>query len=228
MVFDSKDALEINKARLDHLASLGIALDGKKVLEVGAGIGLLTSFFTQRSCEVTSTEARKELNKENLSRHPRRKGWVFQADLMQVASHDDLGAFDAVFCYGVLYHLPNPRMALMDLANVCETVFLLETMVWYEDDGKIHRTREPPSLDQSFYGHGCRPARDWVMEELRKHYEYVYITVTQPDHAQFPTSWPSKPGQDCRAVFVASRKEIVLKSLTQRLPRKQRRISFEG
>jgi hypothetical protein len=227
-VFDSKSALEINKARLDHLASLGIALDGKKVLEVGAGIGLLTSFFTRRSCDVTSTEARVKLNKENLIRHPRRKGRVLQIDLTQVASHDGLGVFNVVFCYGVLYHLPSPGMALMDLANVCETIFLLETMVWHKDDGKIHPIREPPADDQSLYGHGCRPARNWIMKELRRHYKYVYVTTTQPNHAQFPTSWPAKSGQDCRAVFVASRKEIALKSLVRKLPRKQRRISIEG
>lgn len=222
--FDSTAAQAVNKARLDHLACLGISLDNKRVLEVGAGVGALTDFFESRRCRVISTEARSELNTINLIRHPRRKGRIFQVDLTFAASHDGLGMFDVVFCYGTLYHLPNPSTAILDLANVCKGVLLLETMVWHGDDGKMHRMREAPARNQSLHGYGCRPARNWVMKELRKHYGHVYISVTQPNHAQFPTSWPAKPGQDCRAVFVASRKPIALKSLAKRLKRKQRRI----
>ena len=44
-VFLQPEALALNEARLRHLASLGLLLEGKTVLEVGAGIGLLTHFF---------------------------------------------------------------------------------------------------------------------------------------------------------------------------------------
>src|SRR5260221_131264 len=49
-----------NARRLEHLASLGIDLFDKSVLEVGAGIGDLTSFFLDRGCTVTSVEARAD------------------------------------------------------------------------------------------------------------------------------------------------------------------------
>lgn len=39
-VFLTPNALAIKKARQEHLASLGLDLQGKRVLEVGAGIGL--------------------------------------------------------------------------------------------------------------------------------------------------------------------------------------------
>ncbi len=44
-IFDQPQSLEINKARLDHLSSLGLNLRNTTVLEVGSGIGLLTEFF---------------------------------------------------------------------------------------------------------------------------------------------------------------------------------------
>ena len=49
-----------NARRLEHLASLGLPLHGKKVLEVGAGIGDHSSFYLDRGCEMLITEARPE------------------------------------------------------------------------------------------------------------------------------------------------------------------------
>jgi hypothetical protein len=45
--FDTDAAIEINEARLAHLGSLGLPLDGRTVLEVGAGVGRLTGFFVE-------------------------------------------------------------------------------------------------------------------------------------------------------------------------------------
>ena len=45
---------QIIKARLDHLASLNLDISEKSVLEVGAGIGLLTGFFEDRGCSILS------------------------------------------------------------------------------------------------------------------------------------------------------------------------------
>jgi 2-polyprenyl-3-methyl-5-hydroxy-6-metoxy-1,4-benzoquinol methylase len=40
-VFDEDAAAEINRARLDHLESLGLPLAGRSVLDVGGGVGHL-------------------------------------------------------------------------------------------------------------------------------------------------------------------------------------------
>ena len=49
-----------NARRLEHLASLRLDLAGKRVLEVGAGIGDHTTFFLDRDCTVVATEPRPE------------------------------------------------------------------------------------------------------------------------------------------------------------------------
>jgi hypothetical protein len=58
--FDTEAALEFNEARLGHLASLDLRLDGRTVLEVGAGVRRLTGFYIDRGCSVVLTEARSE------------------------------------------------------------------------------------------------------------------------------------------------------------------------
>ena len=52
--------LRLNARRLEHLASLGLPIAGGEVLEVGAGIGDLTSFFLDRGCSVTAIQPRPE------------------------------------------------------------------------------------------------------------------------------------------------------------------------
>lgn len=220
-VFDKMKLTGINKARMEHLASLPLDLEGRTVLEVGSGVGLLTEFFEKRNCRILSTDARKINVEEQRRRFPNRH--VEIADLSEAGSHDGFGAFDVVFCYGTLYHLSNPALAIKDLATVCKGILLLETCVWPHDNGRINPVAEPAqALDQSVEGVGCRPARDWVLAELKKYFPHVYITATQPDHPDFPLKWPAGDADRLsRSVFVASRKPLNSQLLVEELPDKQ-------
>lgn len=228
IIFDSPSATQINKARLDHLESLGLPLPGKTVLEVGAGIGKLTSFFETQGCRIVSTDARPDNVHINRLRHPKRT--VYIADLNIPGSHDDLGGFDIVFCYGTLYHLENPALAIANLAPFCKDLFLLETCVHHADNNEINPVNELTTAhDQSFHGKGCRPARNWFMHELKKYFPFVYVSSTQPDHDEYPLVWPndSASGRLSRAVFVGSRTSLSLPTLQETLPSVQVRYHKE-
>jgi hypothetical protein len=58
--FGTAAALDLNAARLAHLAALDLPMDGGTVLEVGAGVGRLAGFFIGRGCSVVVTKARAE------------------------------------------------------------------------------------------------------------------------------------------------------------------------
>lgn len=219
-VFDCKAAEDINKARLDHLASMGLDLSNKTVLEVGAGIGKLTGFFEERNCHVLSTEARPDNVKVFRDRYPKRH--VELVDLNVPGSHIQFGFFDIVFMYGTLYHLSSPSLSLSDLARVCTGILLLETMVSPQDDGLVNPWKEKSStVNQSADGLGCRPGRDWVMKELKKNFPFVYATLTQPIHKEYPLCWPAVPGVNCRSIFVASKAPLKNTYLTESLPKIQ-------
>jgi 2-polyprenyl-3-methyl-5-hydroxy-6-metoxy-1,4-benzoquinol methylase len=74
------------------------------VLEVGAGIGLHTPFFLARGCEVTVTDGRPENVAEISRRLPGVKSALVDLELDRPI---ELGRFDVVYCYGLLYHLSN-------------------------------------------------------------------------------------------------------------------------
>lgn len=223
IIFDMPHAEAINEARLSHLETLELFLENQTVLEVGSGIGKLTGFFEKKRCKVLSTESRLENIAEHIKRFPHRR--VEFADLNTPGSHDKLGLFEVVVCYGTLYHLNNPLLALEDLSKICTKIFLLETCVHPTDNGQINPVSENCSeKDQAMHGIGCRPGRDWIFYHLKKLFPYVYATKTQPRHPDFPLEWPAVNSKgNKRAVFIASRTPIFSDQLINYLPKKQTR-----
>jgi len=218
--FDREGTKNLNIARLAHLSSLGLDIEGRSVLEVGSGFGKLTHFFEERNCQIFSTEGRPGNVAVNIARHPWRAGRVTHVDLLSSGSHDGMGSFDIVFCYGTIYHLSNPAAMLDDLDYACNDLFLLESRVSPVDNGLPNFKDEGDAINTSMDGVACRPARDWLMAEMRKHFPFVYITRTQPDDPEFVLEWPaSEP--DVRAVFVASRTELNLPALSPELLMRQ-------
>ena len=111
-----------NSRRLEHLATLSLDLAGRKVLEVGAGIGDHTSFFLDRGCRVTALEGRLENVEILKSRFPSVETSWLDLDDDEIRH---LGRFEIVYAYGVLYHLAEPRRAIARMSAWCSDLLLL-------------------------------------------------------------------------------------------------------
>jgi|SRR5215210_658177 len=217
--FDTEAALEINAARLAHLASLNLALAGRSVLELGAGVGHLTGFFLERNCSVVVTEARRE----NLDELRRRLPQVDakEADVEESLAH--LGSFDVVFCYGVLYHLESPLRALRNMAAVCNDLLLLETMVCDARLPVLRLEDETTSVNQALRGLAHRPSPSYLALALnRAGFDFVYVATEPPDHPDYRFSSlgnmdTSRDGALLRGIFVASRSPLEEPGLTSLL-----------
>ena len=217
--FFSDSYQQHNVARLQHLASLGLPLDGKRVLEVGAGIGDHSIFYLYRNCDVLPTDGRRE-NVEFLKRRLNIRAEVLDPE-RNIEQMSSLGRFDVLHCYGFLYHISNPEVFLAH-APRCAAMMVLETCVSFGDQLEKNPVGEQAEvLCQALHGKGCRPTRPWIMHELKKGYPHVYCTRTQPKHPEFPLDWtqpPANPRALIRAVFVASHAPISNPLLTSELP----------
>ncbi|MBN2642044.1 MAG: methyltransferase domain-containing protein [Victivallales bacterium] len=213
-----------NKKRLEHLASLGLDIAGRTVLEVGAGIGDHTNFFLEKGCEIVSSDAREENIKVLASRYPEIKVLLLNLDEPPM-NYEEL--FDIVYCYGLLYHLSRPAEAIDFMAKCTKKFLLLETCVSFGNDVSVNLCREN-RLDptQALSGSGCRPTRKWVYKQLKKHFEFVYLPITQPNHEEFPTDWTSFQTKNglSRSIFIGSRELLKNSLLTETIPLKQTRI----
>lgn len=210
-----------NQRRLEHLASLGLNIAGSTVLEVGAGIGDHTHFFIDRGCQIVASDARHENLKILRSRYPDVK--VLHIDLDNPPKiFNDL--FDIIYCYGVLYHLQHPTEALEFMSRCCRKMLLLETCVSFGDKDSLNPCNEDlRNPTQSISGMGCRPTRKWVYNQLKRHFDFVYLPITQPHHEEFPVDWTLPPSKKtlARAVFIASRQQIINRFLVEEIPIKQ-------
>ena len=193
-----------NRARLDHLASLGLPIAGR-VIEVGSGPGDHTGFYLERGCTVVATDAREECLRQLQSRFPKVETHCVDMDDPRPLS--ELGKFDIVHCYGLLYHLRSPESAIAALSSICKHLLLLETCVSPEADARCpHVIESRDDFTQSSSGVGCRPTRTWIFETVKRYFPFVYQTRTQPDHPEFPTDWTDLPADNRlrRIVLVAS------------------------
>lgn len=210
-----------NVARLQHLDCLGLPVCGKRVLELGAGVGDHTIFYLHRNCTVLAVDGRAEcvrMLRQRLGVDAR----VIDLD-RETAEIEKLGRFDLVHCYGLLYHLANPQEFLIQVAKV-GGMLLLETCVSTGGGIQMRSVHEATGVpSQALHGEGSRPTREWVFENLKQCYPFVYSTRTQPKHHEFPVDWaalPAKPSCLTRAVFVASHSPIANAQLLDHLPMK--------
>jgi SAM-dependent methyltransferase len=210
--FHTLDYLDITARRLEHLATLGLEIQSKHVLELGAGVGDLTQFFVSRDCKITATDARSDLVEIIRSRFPNEvSARVLDLENTNLEFKE---VFDIVFCYGVLYHLSDPEAVIKTLARSTQNLLLLETCVTEKSvigaDQRSLISEDSKSLTQAFHGTGCRPNRNWLYETLKQNFEYVYTTKTQPRHKQFPLDWRQVNDEDGlhRAIFICSKKEM--------------------
>lgn len=221
--FNSWHYLRHNARRLEHLASLGLPISGRSVLEVGAGIGDHTHFYLDRGCKVVSTEGRDENFRILKTRYPQIQTFQLDLDEPQPVLQ---GTFEVVHCYGVLYHLVKPEEALEFLAPFSRELLLLETCVSFGSEERLHPCSEKAAdATQALSGTGCRPTRPWVVRCLKKHFEHVYLPITQPWHEEFPVDWQQTKTNApfTRAVFVASRKPLDNPQLVRDIPIHQKR-----
>jgi SAM-dependent methyltransferase len=209
--FDREVTHRLNQARLEHLGSLGLTLDGLRVLDVGCGVGHLSRFFVERGCQVVSTDARAE----NIARL-RKLYPGLEAHVVDVESDplDRFGEFDVVLAYGLLYHLESPIRALRNLASVCKSLLLLETMVCDHHLPLLLLDDETKTVSQALGGLGHRPTPSYVVMALNRiGFHFVYGAAQVPSHEDFQFAWRDdlawfRDGHPLRAMFAASREEL--------------------
>src|SRR5215472_449963 len=128
-LFDREWTRDFTKARQMTLCTLlndlRMQVDLHSALDVGCGVGDLSSFLTEMGFRVVAVDGRQQNVDEAQRRYPEITFVVADADELCSAK---LGTFDLVLCFGLLYHLENPFRTLRELHSSTEKVLAIEGM----------------------------------------------------------------------------------------------------
>lgn len=209
--FDDEGARRMNQARLARLVELDLPLAGKRVLDVGCGVGHFSRPFVERGCSYVGVDGRAENIARMKELYPDVEGHVGDVQVDALAPH---GRFDVVLCFGLLYHLESPIAALRNVASVCDELLLLETMVCDSSRPVLLLADEPRSFNQALAGLGCRPSPSFLAMALQRvGFDRIYAPRVPPRHEDFEIEWRDdlarqRDGHDLRCMFLAARQPI--------------------
>src|SRR6202140_319098 len=112
------------------LHRLSPALGLKTALDAGAGVGFFSQTLADCGLSVRGFDGRAENITEARKRFPH---IAFEQADVQDHSILALGKFDLVLCFGLLYHLEIPLLAIRHLRSLTEKCLLLESMCVPDD-----------------------------------------------------------------------------------------------
>ena len=112
---------------------------GKKVLEIGCGIGTDAVNFAKNGAEYTGIELSDtslEITKKRFDVF-QRKGTFFNIDAQNLEELSKVGCdFDLIYSFGVIHHSPNPQKIIDNCWRLLRPDGVLKIMVYAENSWK--------------------------------------------------------------------------------------------
>lgn len=185
--FDTAVAVRFVEARKESLgpliSSLKEKLGMRTALDVGCGVGYLSAFLRDLGFDVTAVDGREENVQEARRRYPEIK--FYRADV-EDASVQQWGAFDLVFCVGLLYHLENPLLAIRRLRSITSKCLIVESMCLPGDRPCMLLREEPRVENQSLTDIAFYPSEGCLVKMLyRAGFSIVYRVASFPSFDDF-------------------------------------------
>lgn len=157
---------------------------GKRVLEVGCGIGTDTINFARAGATVTAVD----LSTESLALARRRaevfgladKIRFFAANAEQLSSVVPVQQYDLVYSFGVIHHTPDPQRAVAEVRKFMSKSSEFRMMVYAKNSWK--RIMIDAGLDQPEAQSGCPVAFTYTHDEIRQLLKGFNVLSIGQDH----------------------------------------------
>src|SRR5213080_3394630 len=186
-IFDQSHYLRLIEARGETIRrmvkELKLALNLSTAMDAGCGVGFFSETLRECGLQVRAFDGRIENVAEARKRFPQIS---FEQGDVQNSEIRDLGESDLVLCFGVVYHLENPLLAIRNLRELTKKCLLLESMCLPGEKASMLLRKEPREHDQSLTEVACYSSEASLVKMLyHAGFGMVYRIVHLPDHDDF-------------------------------------------
>ena len=139
---------------------------GKKVLEIGCGLGTEGINFVRYGADYTGTD----LSIESLTLAQKRfkvynqKGRFFQGNAENLSSFVNVEKYDLIYSFGVIHHSPNPNLIIDQIYKYMDDSTILKIMLYAKNSWKNYMI--DAELDQPEAQYGCPIANTYTENEV--------------------------------------------------------------
>jgi len=185
--FDQRHYVKLIRARGETIRrlvkELRLVLGLASALDAGCGVGFFSRILQECGLDVRGFDGRAENIAEARRRFP---AIPFELGDVESAEILKLGRFDLTLCFGLLYHLENPMLAIRRLRALTGKGLLLESMCIPGNQAGMVLRDEPSTADQSLTEIALYPSEACLVKMLyRAGFAAVYRVAELPDHDDF-------------------------------------------
>jgi len=191
---------------------------GKRVLEIGSGIGTMAINFARAGADYTGVE----LSEESLTLTRQRfqvydyPGRFFQGNAEELTKFVPIQEYDLVFTWGVVHHSPNPGAILEQAQHYMKSGTTLKVMVYAANSWKNYMIEA--GYDQPEAQYGCPVAYTYTENQLISMIGPGFRTVSVTQDHIFPFQIePYKAGQFIKQPWFEHMPPEIFRVLEQRL-----------
>ncbi|MGC1684272.1 MAG: class I SAM-dependent methyltransferase [Candidatus Acidiferrales bacterium] len=186
-IFDAEHYESLNASRdavvSALLSELMQPLGLRTALDVGSGLGYFSGLLRTFGFEVSAVDGRQQNVEEARRRFPQ---IPFQRCDAQDITLRDLGKFDLILCFGLLYHLENPMLTVRHLRAMTKQLLLIEAVIYPGEQPIMALVDEGPTEDQGLNHVAFYPTEACLVKMLyRSGFSNVYGFKIQPNHPEY-------------------------------------------
>jgi SAM-dependent methyltransferase len=192
----------------EFLAKIRPQIEHGSALDVGCGVGDFSQFLSGLGFRVVAVDGRAENSAEARKRYP---NITFRTQNAEELDAAELGSFDLVLCFGLLYHLENPFRAIRQLFAATNKILLVESMCAPSTEPIMELLDEAVAEDQGLDYVAFYPSESCLVKMLyRAGFQFVYGLARPLEHELFHTTiWHKKR----RTILVCSKMPITSSEL---------------
>jgi 2-polyprenyl-3-methyl-5-hydroxy-6-metoxy-1,4-benzoquinol methylase len=187
---------------------------GKKVLEIGCGLGTDTISFARAGAQVTAVDLSTEslaLAKQRAEVFGLDNVTFYQANAEQLSDYVPVERYDLVYSFGVIHHTPHPERVIEQIHKYMDRDSIFKIMVYHRNSWKVfwmlmkYGRKKGETLDELIARYseaetGCPVTYSYTTETVKEFLKGFDIVDTHIDHI-FPYSIPEYKNYEYKKVW---------------------------